>query len=133
MPDGVRLATLHFWPIGEVPAATVVMRTPHGTDHGWRPLSLLGRLIAESGYHVILQDVRGRRESEGLFTPFVNEGADGKATLEWIGGQSWCDGSIALMGAGYLGYAAWAALAQAPESVRAVVVAIGTSDPYSVF
>jgi putative CocE/NonD family hydrolase len=133
MPDGVRLATLHFWPVDEVPAPTVVIRTPYGLDRGLRPLSLLGRLIAENGYHAILQDVRGRHESEGRFTPFANEGADGKATLDWIGGQSWCDDRIALMGAGYLGYAAWAARAHAPERVRAMVVGIGTSDPYSAF
>ena len=133
MPDGVRLATLHFWPVDEAPAPTIVIRTPYGLDRGLKPLSGLGRLIAESGYHVILQDVRGRHESEGRFTPFVDEGADGKTTLDWIGGQSWGGDRIALMGAGYLGYAAWAARAHAPEHVRAVVVATGTSDPYSAF
>ena len=133
MPDGVRLATLHFWPVDEAPAPTVVMRTPHGTGGGLTPLRLLGRLIAESGFHVILQEVRGRCESEGRFTPFANEGSDGKDTLDWMVEQPWCDGRIALAGVGYSGYAAWAARARAPEHVRAMVVAIGTSDPYRVF
>jgi putative CocE/NonD family hydrolase len=133
MPDGVRLATLHFWPVDEVPAPTVVMRTPDETGGRLSPLPLLGRLIAESGYHVILQQVRGRGESEGRFTPFADEGADGKATLDWMAEQSWCDGRIALAGVGYPGYAAWAARARAPEHVRAMIVAIGTSDPYRVF
>lgn len=133
MPDGVRLATLHFWPVGMGRAAAVVIRTPCETGGRLCPLRHLGRLIAESGYHGILQHVRGRCESEGRFTPFADEGPDGEATLDWIAEQSWSNGRIALAGAGYAGYAAWAARGRAPQRVDAMIVAIGTSDPYRVF
>ncbi len=109
------------------------MRTPYGMMQWPRPLLTLGRLICENGYHVVLQDVRGRYESEGRFTPHANEGRDGKATLDWLAEQSWCDGRIALVGSSYPGYAAWAALAEAPERVSALVVALGARDPYASF
>ena len=40
------------------------------------------RLVA-NGYVVIIQDVRGRFESEGTFFPFESEAEDGYDTVEW--------------------------------------------------
>ena len=134
MRDGVRLATVHVWPVdGADGAPTVVVRTPYGVRSGLGLTVLAGRLIAESGYHVIVQDVRGRYRSEGLFTPFANERADGGDTLEWVVTQPWCDGRIGLFGASYPGYSAWAALSAAPEHVAAMSVAIGSGDLYPIF
>ncbi|MEE8507898.1 MAG: CocE/NonD family hydrolase [Myxococcota bacterium] len=133
MPDGVRLATIHLWPVGLATAPVVVMRTPYGMTRFPRPLIGLGRLLCESGYHVVLQDVRGRHESEGQFRPFADEGRDGRALLGWVADQSWCDGRIGLIGVGYLAHAAWAALAEDPDRVRALVIGLGASDPYATF
>ena len=41
-----------------------------------------------SGYAVVVQDVRGRFQSEGEFRPYENEGRDGYDTIEWAAGQS---------------------------------------------
>ncbi len=134
LPDGVRLATTHVWPIGiEGRAPTVVLRSPYGT---WiRPPTLvwLGRLLAEYGFHVVLQDVRGRYASEGEFEPFVNEAEDGAATLDWLETQSWSDGPVGLVGASYLAHCAWAATALRPGRVGALAIAIGSSDLYPLF
>lgn len=135
LPDGVRLATLHLWPHGLARAETptVVMRTPYGVLRRPRTTLWLGRLVAATGYHVLLQDVRGRYGSEGRFSPFANEAADGAAVLAWLAEQPWFDGRAALVGASYLAYSAFAALGAAPEHVRAVAVALGASDLYPVF
>src|SRR5215210_5039267 len=47
---------------------------------------------AMEGYAVIVQDTRGRFESEGDFAPFVHEGDDGADTIAWAATQPWCDG-----------------------------------------
>ncbi len=134
MRDGIRLATLHIWPIDVADSApAILVRTPYGVNAAGGAMRLAGRLLAECGYHVVLQDVRGRYRSEGRFTPFVNERCDGGDTLEWISKQPWCDGRIGLFGASYLGYAAWAALAEAPQHVGAMSIAIGSGDIYPLF
>lgn len=133
MRDGVRLHTLHIWPIDLAESApTIVLRTPHALGFGAASPLVVGRLIAESGYHVVLQDVRGRHTSEGHFTPFASEQEDGGDTLVWIASQHWCDGRIGLFGRGYAGYCAWAALADAPQHVSAMAIANCARDPYAL-
>ena len=38
---------------------------------------------------MVVQDVRGRYESEGVFRPLEQEGPDGDDTLNWIARQPW--------------------------------------------
>ena len=134
MPDGTRLATTHVWPIdvrGSAP--TILIRTPYGVRARPPGMIWLGRLLAESGYHVVLQDVRGRYASEGEFEPFVHEADDGAATLDWLETQSWSEGPVGMLGASYLAYAAWAAASLRPERIGALSIAIGSSDLFPVF
>jgi putative CocE/NonD family hydrolase len=134
MRDGVRLATWHVWPIDvrDTPG-TVVIRTPYGVGGPRSVTGIMARLIAESGQHVIVQDVRGRYGSEGRFVPFVNERNDGADTLRWVAAQDWSTGRVGLFGASYLAYAAWCALAETPELVGALVSVIGSGDLYGSF
>ena len=134
MPDGRRLWTLHVWPIGaEGRIPCVLARTPYSAKASlaaWFPWS---RLLAESGYHVVVQDVRGRYESEGRFEPFKHEAADGAATLDWLRRQDWFEGRVGLFGWSYLAYCAWAALGASSPSVDALAVAIGSGRLHRVF
>jgi putative CocE/NonD family hydrolase len=133
MRDGVRLATYHRWPLDVQDAPTVLMRTPYGVHGGMGPMGALARLIAESGYHCVSQDVRGRYASEGKFEPFVSEQADGADTLDWLVAQPWSNGRIGLFGPSYLAYTAWAALAARPQHVSSMALSIGSRDLYSTF
>ncbi len=133
MPDGVRLATTVYRPDGVERAPTVLMRTPYGSTRWRTPMFLFAQLFAEAGLAAVLQDVRGRYASEGSFVPFVNEAADGAATIDWVRDQPWFGGRLGLAGFSYLGYTAWAAQAQRPDAVDAVAVGIGTSDLYASF
>jgi len=134
MRDGVRLATRHVWPISvEGAAPTLLIRTPYGTAGRLSPALIAARLLSESGYHVALQDVRGRYDSEGRFEPFVSEREDGGDTLRWLTEQPWCDGRIGLFGVSYSSYSAWAALEDAPGIARAIAVAVGSGDIYHSF
>lgn len=134
MRDGVRLATWHVWPIDvRHTPGTVVIRTPYGVGGPRSVTGIMARLIAESGQHVIVQDVRGRYESEGRFVPFLHERDDGADTLRWVAAQDWSNGPVGLFGVSYLAYTAWCALAEVPELVGALVSVIGSGDLYGSF
>jgi putative CocE/NonD family hydrolase len=133
MEDGVRLATRRLSPLHGQRVPTVLIRTAYGTRQRLSRDMLLGQLIAEAGYHAVVQDVRGRWDSEGSFTPFANEARDGAATLAWITQQPWCGEGIGLVGSSYSGHAVWAALSAAPVNVNAAVVVMGSADLYPAF
>ena len=90
------------------PFPTLIQRSPYGAQS---TMSEWGQmLLAERGYAVLFQDTRGRFGSDGDFVPVEHERADGAATVRWAREQPWCDGRIGVIGASYLGFAAWAAI-----------------------
>ena len=124
MPDGVRLYADRYYPKAQGAFPTILIRTPYGR----RPVGISGLFmgfaierLVERGYNVVVQDVRGRFDSEGEFTPFFQEAADGRATLEWIAQQPWFEGNLATWGASYLGYTQWALAPDAPPYLKAMV------------
>jgi uncharacterized protein len=137
MSDGVGLIADHYFPKtrGEFP--TILIRTPYGRDLRGTTLGILhmfvGQRFAERGYHVIVQDVRGRFDSEGEWEPFVHEAHDGRATLDWIARQSWFNGNLGMWGPSYEGYVQWAAAVDAPSFLKAIVPSITGSqiNPYT--
>jgi putative CocE/NonD family hydrolase len=136
MADGVLLYADHYAPQAPGSFPTILIRTPYGRRGEPGPLSifidLVAQLFAARGYHVIVQGVRGRYRSQGHFTPFQNESADGRATLDWIAQQPWFDGNLGMWGPSYLGYTQWAVAADAPPFLRALVPVI-TSSRFSRF
>lgn len=110
MPDGIRLFCDHYAPECDDNLPTILIRTPYGRS----TISVFVRCFAERGYHVIVQDVRGRFDSEGEYDPFINEAADGKATLAWLSERKWFNGALGTWGLSYLGYVQWAIAADAP-------------------
>lgn len=137
MDDGVLLKADHYYPdaLGAYP--TILMRTPYGRGYSALPNGLfavfLATRVAERGYHVIVQDTRGRYESEGEFDPFVDEERDGLATIRWIGRQSWFNGKLGLWGPSYLGFVQWAVAAGGPEYLKAIVPIIAASRPAAYY
>ena len=109
MSDGIRLATDIFRPAldgspvdGRFP--TIIERTPY--DNGSIRLTNVGRHYARRGYVCIMQDVRGRGESDGDWFFLLNpkdEAKDGHDTLAWIVEQPWSDGQVGTIGLSYTG------------------------------
>lgn len=128
-PDGVRLVADVVRPADGGANPAVVMRTPYDrTTAASRSLQVDALGLAEAGYAVVLQDVRGRYSSQGEFTPFVNEGGDGAATIEWIAGQSWCNGRVGMAGISYNAYCQLAAAVLDPGPLGAWVPGLGPFD-----
>jgi putative CocE/NonD family hydrolase len=109
MRDGVRLSADIYLPDAPGPFPTVLMRTPY--DNNGVANIEKGRRLANLGYACVIQDCRGRFDSEGSYYPFVGDGADGFDTQEWIGKQPWSNRRIGMAGASYVG---WVQLSSAP-------------------
>lgn len=122
MQDGVRLRADVFRPARPGRYPTVVVRTPYDRTLGPAFGQQVNALrLAEAGYAVVVQDVRGRFGSEGEFYPFRHEGGDGAETIEWAAGQPWSNGAVGLAGTSYCAYAQALAVSQEPPSLRAWV------------
>lgn len=117
MPDGTVLRHDHYVPEGVARGPVVLVRSPYGRA-GWVGL-VLGRIVAERGRQVVVQSVRGTRDSEGRLSPFA-EADDGVATVRWLGVQPWCDGRVATLGPSYLGLTQWALAPDAGPALRAM-------------
>lgn len=94
MRDQVRLATDIYLPSGAKKVPTVLVRTPYGKTMG---ISCYFRFV-QRGYAVVIQDVRGREDSEGEWLPMYYEVEDGDDTLSWIARQPWSDGNVGMTG-----------------------------------
>ncbi|WP_419162709.1 CocE/NonD family hydrolase [Candidatus Palauibacter sp.] len=103
--DGVRLSADVYVPASGGPFPTIVTRTPY--ESGRDAFIENGIWWAQRGYAFVVQDCRGRFESEGVFHAYVPEIEDGHDTLEWVAGQAWCDGKIGMWGRSYGGLTQW--------------------------
>lgn len=79
------------------------------------------RRSAARGYVGVTAYVRGRTpDGKGAVWPFIRDGEDAAAVIEWIARQAWSDGRVAMLGDGYSGYAAWAAARRRPAALKAI-------------
>ncbi len=133
--DGVRLRTLRIGPDAPGRHPTLLVRTPYGI--GWIPplflMPIVARFFARRGYHVVLQDTRGRYGSEGDFYPLRPEAADGRDTLDWISKQPWFDGNLGMWGGSYFGYTQWSVASDPPPYLKALVPIATTADMHGMF
>jgi len=132
MPDGARLGADLYTPRSPRLFPTLLLRTPYGRGARVAPsgmmMNFVAQRFAERGYNVLVQDMRGRFGSQGDFVPFIDEAADGRATLEWIERQDWFNGVLGMWGASYMGYAQWAAAIGASPALKALVPAVSSSN-----
>ena len=124
MRDGVELLADRWLPrSGGDGLPTALVRSPYGRRMFG---TLLARPLAERGYQVVVQSVRGGFGSGGTFDPMRQEREDGLATLDWLVGQPWCD-SIVLYGLSYLGHVQWAVADKLPPQVKAMIPVVTES------
>ncbi|HKT00407.1 MAG TPA: CocE/NonD family hydrolase [Rugosimonospora sp.] len=120
MPDGVELLATRLAPrSGGDTLPVALMRSPYGRQG--MIANMMALPLAERGFQVLLQSVRGTFGSGGTFDPLRQERADGLATVDWVVKQPWFAGSIVLIGASYLGYVQWAVADRLPTEVKAMI------------
>jgi putative CocE/NonD family hydrolase len=124
MPDGVELLADRWMPrSGGDGLPTALVRSPYGRGMFGQ---LLARPLAERGYQVLIQSVRGGFGSGGTFDPMRQEREDGLATLDWLVRQPWSD-AIVLFGLSYLGHVQWAVADRLPPQVKAMIPVVTES------
>ena len=128
MRDGVRLVADVYLPAVDGkpapgPFPTLVTRVAYGRGGGGTASEL-----AQRGYAVVVQDVRGRFDSEGEFYPYLSDPEDGFDTAAWIRGQPWSNGRIGAFGSSYTANTAHSLAATRPDGLEAVFVLTGGSN-----
>ncbi|MCA9007094.1 MAG: CocE/NonD family hydrolase, partial [Planctomycetaceae bacterium] len=113
MRDGVLLATDVYRNPSLKQAPVLLMRTPYNKDR----VKKSAERFAAAGYVAVVQDCRGKFQSEGVFYPYDNEGRDGYDAIEWLGKQPWCNGRIGMWGASYVGATQWLAANERPPGL----------------
>jgi len=132
MRDGVTLRANILLPSLEGRFPVLVYRTPYGKDQAPGQWTTFDKAV-DRGYAVVIQDVRGRYESEGEFDPYKNEGRDGYDTIEWAAAQPWSNGSVGTFGLSYPGAVQWLAALENPPHLKAMVPAMTFSTPRNFF
>ena len=132
MRDGVSLRADIYRPASGGPFPVLVFRTPYG-KHNAAQSDRVHRKAVERGYAVVMQDVRGRYASDGIFDPYRQEGADGYDTIEWAAGQGWSDGRIGTYGLSYPGAVQWLAAMESPPHLLSIAPAMTFSSPRNFF
>ena len=132
MSDGAHLATDVYLPEGKGPFPVLLTRTPYHRTKDVFTASV-GR-FTESGYARVVQDMRGRFESEGENLPFVGcgwgEHQDGVETLAWILKQPWCNGKIGTEGGSAMGITQNMLAGAAPAGLTAQYIACAPASMY---
>lgn len=127
MRDGAELCANIFLPSATGKHNAAVLRTPYGKPDG---SAQSVRAFIRAGYAVVVQDVRGRGHSEGVFRQFEQEENDGFDTIEWISRQPWSNQRAGLFGSSYSGIAAWRAALSRPPALKALAVSVAGGDEY---
>jgi putative CocE/NonD family hydrolase len=85
-------------------------------------LRFRARPAASRGYVGIEALTRGKGCSPDKPWPYVRDGADAAALIDWISSQPWSDGRVGMYGGSYSGGAAWAAAKHMPKALKAIMV-----------
>lgn len=131
MRDGVTLSADVYRPDATGRFPVILVRTPY--DNGTAPNVVRGRFWASRGFAYVVQDVRGRGDSDGVFYPLVTEAEDGYDSQTWCGQQPWSNGKIGMTGNSYLGWTQVYPAGLRNPSVAALIPTVTPPDPVRNF
>ena len=109
MPDGCRLAA-RIWLPGNAeqqPVPAILEYIPYRKNDGTALRdSLYHPYFAGNGYAAMRVDMRGSGDSEGIMLDeyLQQELDDAVSVIAWLAEQSWCDGSVGMMGKSWGGF-----------------------------
>lgn len=132
MPDGIKLRGNVYMPRQKGKWPVILIRNPYTTvdliSNG-----VTGPIFAAYGYACAVIQVRGTLQSEGEWLPFENEREDGRAVIDWIAKQAWCDGNIGCFGASYLGHTQWSVADYQHPMLKTLFISVYGADAYNNF
>lgn len=132
MPDGTKLAAMVQKPDENGSWPVILIRNPYVlTESIYSELVL--PLFAEQGYVAIHVRVRGTVISDGEWLPFENEREDGRAVIDWIAEQKWCNGNIGTYGGSYCGHTQWCIADYDHPALKTMFISVFGAKPYNTF
>ena len=132
MRDGARLQTVILTPTDKSgPLPILFRRTPYGVPDGpvaQVPVSL--KELAQDGYLLVFQNLRGRFKSEGVFkltsqvdltdSTATNETTDAYDTIDWLVRHVPNNGNVGMLGVSYDGLTTALALLHPHPALKAI-------------
>ncbi len=121
MRDGVKLALDIYKPAGmKEPWPAILAYSPFQKERFFE--SAKPAFYCPNGYVCVQAAERGSGFNEGKFTFHGSQAAeDGYDIIEWIAGQTWCNGNVAMMGASGYGVMQWMTAPLNPPHLKALV------------
>lgn len=118
-PDGAQIATTVIRPRGNASTrATAILNFTIYAREDWAVSD--AAKMAAYGYAGVVSFSRGKGDSAGPATPYVHDGDDAVAVINWIATQTWSDGRVGMIGGSYNASVAWAAAQRRPAALRAI-------------
>ena len=127
MRDGVVLSADVYRPDSGDRFPTVLVRTCYTKAVG--PFAERSIFWTKKGYAYVVQDVRGRGDSDGRFVPLAHEIEDGSDSIDWIVSQPWSDGHVVMTGGSYLGWTQLYAACSGNRHLAALIPMAAPADP----
>lgn len=128
MRDGVHLSATLYTPKKGASWPVIVHRNPYVVgDVSY--LAGAWKNFVDRGYALLDVQVRGSQTSEGEWLPMLNEREDGRAVIDWVGEQPWCNGNIGTYGGSYCGYTQWAILDYDHPMLKTHFISVFGNDP----
>jgi putative CocE/NonD family hydrolase len=136
LKDGTRLAARIWLPSDaeQTPVPAILEYLPYRKRDGtYERDALTHPYLAGHGYAGVRVDVRGSGESDGLlFDEYAKqEQDDALEIIAWLAAQSWCNGSVGMMGISWGGFNGLQVAARRPPELKAIVTICSTDDRYS--
>lgn len=126
MRDGIELVADIFRPDSNQQFPVLLQRTPYNRKGGGNQ----ARELASHGYIVVIQDTRGRFDSEGEFYPFRHEMDDGYDTVEWAAALPGSNGRVGMFGGSYVGATQMLAAIGKPPHLESIFPYVTASEYY---
>ena len=131
MRDGATLVANVYTPSSGGPWPVLLMRTAYGRDVATSLAFAHPAWFARAGFIVVIQDVRGRGDSEGSYYPFKYDIEDGYDSIEWAAKRPGSNGCVGMYGFSYQGAMQLFAALGRPPSLKALAPHMTAFDMYS--
>ena len=136
MPDGCRLSARVWMPADaeQAPVPAILEFLPYRKRDGTTARDCLTHpYFAKRGYACIRVDMRGNGDSQGIMEDeyTLQELDDAEVTINWLAAQSWCSGTVGMMGISWGGFNALQVAARAPDPLKAIITLCSTVDRYA--
>lgn len=118
MPDGAQVAVMIIRPRGGAARRTTLFEWTIYANDDWAYSD--ARAAAAHGYAGVVGYTRGKGASPGAIEPYVHDGTDAAATIDWIAKQDWSDGRVGTYSSSYNAFAQWAAAGHHPAALKAI-------------